>query len=146
MKVYIDMDGTLVEFRHKNSTVIKDWNDKEIFKNKRICIDMINKICSFLSKFEYEELFVITQVPDINFEIHSEYKKTDFNEIRKLFKINNIDVKDLILVNSRGNRDKVDYINESENIKNSILIDDTHLVLKKFEEYGGTAFHMSSFI
>ena len=43
MKIYIDMDGTLVEFRHKNSTVIKDWNDKEIFKNKRICIDMINK-------------------------------------------------------------------------------------------------------
>ena len=31
-------------------------------------------------------------------------------------------------------------------IKNSILIDDTHNLLSKFEEYSGTAFHISSFI
>ena len=31
-------------------------------------------------------------------------------------------------------------------VKNSILIDDIHNLLSKFEEYSGTAFHISSFI
>ena len=32
--LYIDMDGTLVEFRHKDKVLISDWEDKKIFSNK----------------------------------------------------------------------------------------------------------------
>ena len=51
-----------------------------------------------------------------------------------------------MFVNSGNYNDKVDFIIEKLDIKNSILIDDTHNLLSKFEEYGGTAFHISSFI
>ena len=146
--LYIDMDGTLVEFRHKNSTVIKDWQDKKIFENKKICNYLIGNIINFIkgSSDEIKEVYVITQVPETNFEIHCKHKRESYHKIKEIFNGEGIALKDLMFVNSGNYNDKVDFIIEKLDIKNSILIDDTHNLLSKFEEYGGTAFHISSFI
>ena len=149
--LYIDMDGTLVEFRHKDKVLISDWEDKKIFSNKKICLSVINGIVLKIRKKEYpfdkvKEIYVVTQVPYTNFKKHCKNKKETFDIIQGVFKKQNIRLDGIVFVNIAESKNKVDWILKTGNIQNSILIDDTHNLLYEFEKLGGAAYHVSSFL
>ena len=149
--LYIDMDGTLVEFRYKDKVIIDDWEDKGIFYDKKICLSAINGIVVKIRKKEYpfdkvKEIYVITQVPYTNFKQHCKNKKETFDIIQGIFKKQDMWLDGIIFVNTAEHKNKVECIQKTNNINESILIDDTHNLLYEFEKLGGTAYHVSSFL
>ena len=149
--LYIDMDGTLVEFRYKDKVIIDDWEDKGIFYDKKICLATIIGIVDVIKKKkepfnEVNKIYVITQVPYSNFKHHCKNKKETFDIIQGVFKKQNIRLDGIVFVNIAESKNKVDWILKTGNIQNSILIDDTHNLLYEFEKLGGTAYHVSSFL
>ena len=149
--LYIDMDGTLVEFRYKDKVIIDDWEDKGIFYDKKICLATIIGIVDVIKKKkepfnEVNKIYVITHVPYSNFNHHCKNKKETFDIIQGVFKKQNIRLDGIVFVNIAESKNKVDWILKTGNIQNSILIDDTHNLLYEFEKLGGTAYHVSSFL
>ena len=78
--LYIDMDGTLTEFRHKDKVTIDDWEDKDIFAYPEICTSTIIGICDKIHMKEepfnkIDKIYIITQVPYTNYTHHCKNKK-----------------------------------------------------------------------
>lgn len=151
--LYIDMDGTLTEFRHNDKVTIDDWEDKGIFAYPEICTSTITGICDKIHMKEepfnqIEKIYVITQVPYTNYTHHCKKKKETYDVISAIFWKKAIELDGIIFINSSEYKDKVDYIKtlDKTDLKNTILIDDTHHLLIEFEKLGGTAYHVSSFL
>ena len=151
--LFIDMDGTLTEFRHNNKVTIDDWEDKGIFAYPEICTSTIIGISDKIHIKEepfnkIDKIYVITQVPYTNYTHHCKNKKESYDVICAIFWKKAIELDGIIFVNSSEYKDKVEYIHQHGNIdiKNTILIDDTHSLLMEFEKLGGTAYHVSSFL
>ena len=89
--LYIDMDGTLTEFRHQDKICINDWNDTTIFENPEICTSTILGI-KLTMDFQEEHftnidfIYIITQVPYTNYKIHIKHKQDTYNILYDLFK------------------------------------------------------------
>ncbi len=150
--LYIDMDGTLTEFRHQDKICINDWNDTTIFENPEICT---STILGIKLKMDFQEehftnidfIYIITQVPYTNYKIHIKHKQDTYNILYDLFKKKGIKLDGIIFVNTANYKDKVDYlIDNDSDLTSTILIDDTHSLLTKFEKTGGIAYHVSSFL
>ena len=149
--LYIDMDGTLVEFRYKDKVIIDDWEDKGIFYDKKICLATIIGIVDVIKKKkepfnEVNKIYVITQVPYSNFKHHCKNKKETFDIIQNIFKKQGIWLDGFIFVNTAEHKNKVECIQKTNNINESILIDDDHELLREFEKLGGISYHISSFL
>ena len=151
--LYIDMDGTLTEFRHKDKVTIDDWEDKDIFAYPEICTSTIIGICDKIHMKEepfnkIDKIYIITQVPYTNYTHHCKNKKETYDVISAIFWKKAIELDGIIFVNTEKYENKVMYIINQQplNMENYILIDDTHSLLREFELLGGTAYHVSSFL
>ena len=116
--LYIDMDGTLTEFRHKDKVTIGNWDDEKIFYDKKICLSTIMGIVDKMRKSKepfnkVNKIYVITQLPYTNYIHHCKNKEETFGIIKDFFKKQGVYLDEIIFVNPKEHKNKVEYISKT---------------------------------
>ena len=132
--IFVDLDGTLTEFEHKNSVILENWFEYGIFSIRLPVKPMIDKLSKMTNR-----LAIMSVAPSCN----AIKEKNEWLDKHAPFITERYYVGDP--------KRKVQYMNaivEKEGLKRSdcILIDDTHEILVEAEQAGYYAMHTSTFL
>ncbi len=153
MNLFIDMDGTFVEYRyhHKINAKTNDFARKDFFQ-REILWYMVQKITRYIEelKIDWNNVYILTALPQNAFKSGLPVKQKIMHQAFPL--IPSVNLLTPVWDNSNpGNLERIKVVYFENHFQRrlttkDILIDDELPYLRRWEKNGGTALHISSLL
>lgn len=150
VNLYLDLDGTLAEFLYNNKITIDNWEQSGIFLNRKPTA-LISIVHNFIKQAPNKiNVRVISCAPHLDsnpnwFQIHK-YEKLIWIDKHIPFKVLESHI---VPWKPKDHQLKIDYLIQNKlwnKDEVNVLIDDDYNELYGWENKGGIAYHISSFL